>query len=246
MRDIDKYSDGYLEEGFEIYQVEYRRRMIMEQIDKYHPCRILEIGCGAEPLFQYVKGKEWVIVEPAEVFCEMAKEKICDDDCVEIMEGFFEDHVDKLQEICFDMIICSSVLQEVEKPEYMLECISRVCGEHTVVHINVTNAKSFHRVLARNMGIITNEYEKSQRNVMLQQNTVFDMDTLTQMAKEHYFEVLDQGNCFLKPFSHKQMGDMMEQNIINKTVLDGLYRMAFDLPDWGGAEIFLNCRKIDL
>ena len=71
MRDIDKYSDGYLEEGFEIYQVEYRRRMIMEQIDKYHPCRILEIGCGAEPLFQYVKGKEWVIVEPAEVFCEM-------------------------------------------------------------------------------------------------------------------------------------------------------------------------------
>ena len=69
---------------------------------------------------------------------------------------------------------------------------------------------------------------------MLQQNTVFDMDTLTQMAKENYFEVLDQGNCFLKPFSHKQMWDMMEQNIINKTVLDGLYRMAFDLPDWGG------------
>lgn len=75
MRDINKYSENYSVQDFELYQVEYRRKMIMEQIDKYHPHRILEIGCGKEPLFQYVKEKEWVIVEPAEIFCQIAEKK---------------------------------------------------------------------------------------------------------------------------------------------------------------------------
>ena len=43
MRDINKYSDNYLVQDFEIYQVEYRRKKIIEQIAKYHPQRILEI-----------------------------------------------------------------------------------------------------------------------------------------------------------------------------------------------------------
>ena len=52
MRDIEKYTTDYLVQDFEVYQVEYRRRMIAEQIEKYQPQRILEIGCGKEPLFQ--------------------------------------------------------------------------------------------------------------------------------------------------------------------------------------------------
>lgn len=51
MRDIDKYTQEYSKAGFEKYQVAYRRRKLLEIINKYLPQRILEIGCGMEPLF---------------------------------------------------------------------------------------------------------------------------------------------------------------------------------------------------
>lgn len=243
MRDINQYSDNYLVQDFEIYQVEYRRKKIIEQICKYYPQRILEIGCGSEPLFQYVEGKEWVIVEPSKAFCKIAEKKKGRSDHVNIIQGFLEERISELVQEDFDMIICSSLLHEVEEPQRMLTDIFKLCGDKTIVHINVPNAKSFHRILARNMGI-ANEHEKSERNILLQQNIVFDMDILTNMVKSHNFEVLDRGSYFIKPFTHKQMYDLIEKKIIDKKVLDGLYNMADDMPMLG-SEIFINCRKVD-
>ena len=59
MRDISKYVDSYVEyiKEFEFYQVKYRRKMILEWIKNYKPQKILEIGCGMEPLFRWVKDR---------------------------------------------------------------------------------------------------------------------------------------------------------------------------------------------
>lgn len=242
MRDIDKYTTNYLVQDFEIYQVEYRRKMIAGQIEKYQPYRILEIGCGKEPLFQYIKGKEWVIVEPSKAFCQIAENKKDSDDDVHVLQGFFEEYVYELEKENFDMIICSGLLNEVEEPENLLEGIFKICNEGTVVHINVANAYSFHRILAKNMGIITSEHEKSERNKMFQQNMVFDMESLQEMVEKHQFRILDRGSCFVKPFAHWQMQELIEKGVIDKKVLDGLYNMVQDFPMLG-SEIFVNCKK---
>lgn len=242
MRDIGQYTDSYLVQDFELYQVEYRRKMIIEQIEKYHPNRILEIGCGREPLFQYVDGKEWVIVEPSKDFYQIARQRAKDFSNVCILQGFFEDQAERLAKEKFDMIICSSLLHEIEEPRCMLEGISKVCTEKTIVHINVPNANSFHRILARNMDIIDDEHEKSERNIMFQQSTVFDMDKLLETVIECRYKVLDKGSCLIKPFTHKQMYELLEKGIISREVLDGLYHMVQDLPMMG-SEIFVNCQK---
>ncbi len=54
MRNIENYVEKYTKAGFEDYKVLYRRKKILEVIEKYHSKKILEIGCGMEPLFQYV------------------------------------------------------------------------------------------------------------------------------------------------------------------------------------------------
>ena len=242
MRDIEKYTTDYLVQGFEVYQVEYRRRMIAEQIEKYQPQRILEIGCGKEPLFQYIKNKEWVIVEPSKVFCQIVENKKDNCDDVHILQGFFEEYVHHLEKENFDMILCSALLNEVEEPEGLLEDIFKICNERTIVHINVANAYSFHRILAKNMGIIADEHEKSERNKRFQQNMIFDMESLQEMVVKHKFEVMDKGSCFVKPFTHNQMQVFLEKKMIDKKVLDGLYNMVHDLPLLG-SEIYVNCRK---
>lgn len=124
----------------------------------------------------------------------------------------------------------------------MLNNILKVCSEKTVVHINVPNARSFHRILAKNMNIIKDVYEKSERNITLQQNTIFDMESLQKLLAENQFKIISQGSYFIKPFSHKQMLELINNKIIDEKVLDGLYSMVSDMPMLG-SEIYMNCRS---
>ena len=74
MRDIKDYTEKYLDLGFERYQIYYRRKLILEFIEKYSPKKILEIGCGMDPLFQYIDPKYLVytVVEPSTEFYKNA------------------------------------------------------------------------------------------------------------------------------------------------------------------------------
>lgn len=56
MRDINLYTEKYHERSFGVYQARYRRKKIIEEIEKYKPQAILEIGCGDYPLFTDVGG----------------------------------------------------------------------------------------------------------------------------------------------------------------------------------------------
>ena len=50
MRDIARYTDNYMEIPFEEYQIRYRRKKVIEIVEKYPHDRILEVGCGLRPL----------------------------------------------------------------------------------------------------------------------------------------------------------------------------------------------------
>lgn len=244
MRDIDNYTENYLKPGFEEWQVRYRRKKVLEIIENCRPRKILEIGCGMEPLFTFLPEgsfNRYVIVEPSREFYDnaqkLAKERM---DNIVCINDFFTSKVHADTEYDFDMIICSSLLHELEKPENMMEDIRALCTEKTVVHINVPNANSFHRVLAKKMGLIKDEHEMTERNTLLQQNRVFDLDSLQEFAKQCGFEVLEKGTYFVKPFSHAQMEKMMEHGIADEKMLDGLYQMTEIMPDMG-SECYINC-----
>ena len=72
MRNINDYTTTYKQSDFESIQVKYRRKKVLEQINKFESKRILEIGCGLEPLFSfYDKFEKYIIVEPSKEFYEM-------------------------------------------------------------------------------------------------------------------------------------------------------------------------------
>lgn len=245
MRDIENYTENYLKPGFEDYQVMYRRKKVLEIIEKVRPGKILEIGCGMEPLFTYLKEysyDKYVIVEPSQEFYNNACKLSEDIDEVICINDFFTDKIKETTVCDFDMIICSSLLHEISNPEKMLSDIKSICSEKTIVHINVPNANSFHRMLAKCMGIIKDEHEMTNRNIVLQQNMVFDKKMLESFVEKVGFNVLESGTYFIKPFSHDQMYKMMEAGIINEAVLDGLYNMEKVMPD-AGSECFVNCVK---
>ena len=240
MRDIDKYTENYIIANFEDYQIKYRRKLILDVMSKYNPKTILEIGCGMKPLFQYIddiKYEKYVVVDPSNKFFDNAVRLSRNDDRIECIHDFFTAR--SVPHIKYDMIICASLLHEIENPGNMLKEIRKISQEETVIHINVPNVNSVHRLLAKSMGLITDVHEKSERNILYQQNTNFDLESLKSLICENGFMVVESGSYFIKPFTHTQMYEMIKADIINESVLDGLYKLAEIFPE-NGSEIYVN------
>ncbi len=241
-RNIIAYEKDYIDtsNGFEQYKVIYRRKKILEIIDHYRPETILEIGCGLRPLFLYAKEYSFTIVEPSEKFYKNAKELSVNHKNVTCIKEVFEEVASELDKK-YDMIVCSSLLHEVMDPVKLLKAIGMVCNKDTVVHINVPNAYSLHRLLGVEVGLLTDVFAKSEGNIKFQQNTNFDMKRLRDMCEETEMNILEEGSYFIKPFSHMQMAAMMEKGIIDERVLDGLYSLSRYMPQFG-SELYINCR----
>ncbi|HEC1775621.1 TPA: hypothetical protein R1726_001570, partial [Campylobacter lari] len=56
-RNIEQYTQSYInkEHSFEEIMVYYRRKKVLEILNKYNPKNILEIGCGLDSIFNYYK-----------------------------------------------------------------------------------------------------------------------------------------------------------------------------------------------
>lgn len=226
MRDVEKYERDYMVADFEhMYQVKYRRKKVLEVIESLQAHRILEIGCGMSSIANYLADfKEYTIVERGEIFLNTAKEDLQGRDSIEFIQGFFEECTEELRKRQYDFIICSSLLHEIEEPRRLLLGLRDICDKETVVHINVPNQYSLHRLLAYKAGCIKDTGEKSEKNILLQQTSVFHLKTLEELICSTIpdVEIMEKGSYFVKPFSHSQMEKMLESGIIDEKVLDGL------------------------
>ena len=245
MRNIDDYAISLYASSFESIQVKYRRKKILEFVNKLEPKRILEIGVGREPLFLfYDKFDKYVFIEPSDEFYYNAV-KLTDKDkrIVSIKNYFGEEFIqkkyDELKE--FDFIICSSLLHEIEDLESFLKALHKICDKKTILHVNVPNSHSLHRLLAKHIGLIKDEHQMSKRNISLQQQRVFDLDSLEKTLSNAGFKIIDKGSYFIKPFTHAQMEKLIESGICDDKMLDGFFSLADDLPKFG-SEIYANCK----
>lgn len=133
------------------------------------------------------------------------------------------------------------MLNELEEPEKVVRQIAAICTVNTIVHINAPNAKSVHRVLAMECGLIHEITEINERNKLLQQHFVFTIESLMKMIEGAGFFALDRGSYFIKPFTHVQMMKLLENHIIGEDILDGFYGLTKYMPDLG-SEIYVNCK----
>ncbi|MCF8380675.1 MAG: class I SAM-dependent methyltransferase [Bacteroidales bacterium] len=249
MNDLIDYTDNYYKQPYENIEAAYRKRKVVELIERQkHNC-ILEVGCGLDPFFNYFKNfNKLVILEPSTPFYLNALDKISNDknlsSTVIVLNEYFENSINQLKEFEFDYIIISCLLHEIENVALFFEKISCIVKENTIVHIDVPNAFSFHRVLALEMGLINSVFEMSENNIKFQQQKVYDLASLSNLVQQYNFKIINSGTYIIKPFTHKQMYELLEKKIIDSKVLDGFNRMIKYMPDLG-AEIFIDFKIND-
>ena len=242
-RNFSDYVEQYRALPFETIQIEYRRKLVLSQVIRSAPRQLLEVGCGALPLFTDLpKDMAITVVEPAQEFVENARQLAVGRHSVNVLQGFIESV--EIGSSDFDMIILSCVLHEVPKPSAMLEAIRRYCSPNTTLHVNVPNANSLHRLLAVAMGLIPSTIQQSDmQRLMQQRDTPYDAQSLRAELSSSGFNVVDEGSLFVKPFTHNQMQALVESGFMTRSMLDGLDKLVNLLPELG-SEIWANARRI--
>ncbi|MBX3637389.1 MAG: methyltransferase domain-containing protein [Rubrivivax sp.] len=241
-RSIADYQRAYLASDFEPVQARMRKRMLLALLARHAPRRVLEVGCGTDALFRHWSDFDrFVVVEPGELFAAKARRDAEGDARILVVEDFVENAAAALRGEGFDLVLVSGLLHEVPDPAALLRALRPLCGEHTLVHVNVPNARSLHRLLALEMGLITDLHELSDRQRALQQPRTFDLEQLRALCTGCGFAEVDAGSYFVKPFSHAQMARLQHDGLVDERLLQGLYGLARHLPDLG-SEIFVNLR----
>ena len=241
MRDIDLYAKDYKEAPFEKVMVEIRRKTVIKNILKYRHHNILEIGCGLSPLFLHFNDyQSMTVVEPSRDFFQNALTKSLNDTRINCYHGYAEEYAKSVSNPKFDFIILSGVLHEVEDPLSFLFEIKPLCSVQSVIHINVPNAFSLHRILGKEMGKISSVSEVSTFGKKMQVNNVFSLESLKKLLETSGFSIIDDSSYFIKPFTHQQMQLCITNGIITEEVLQGLCNLESHLPGMG-AEIYANC-----
>jgi 2-polyprenyl-3-methyl-5-hydroxy-6-metoxy-1,4-benzoquinol methylase len=244
-RDINDYQTRYVQQAFEPWMVRFRKRKIREILSRYQHETLLEVGCGLESIFLEIESyKRLVVVEPGETFYSkaMADRANKPGRDITVIRGLLESVRGMLAEESFDFILLSGLLHEVANPDEILATLYGLCRPDTVVHINVPNAQSFHRLLAVEMGLIPNAFQKSELNLQLQHHTVYDLERLRAAVTGQGFEVIEHGSYLIKPFTHAQMQTLLDSGLMTERMLEGLYGMEKHMPGLG-SEIFVNVRK---
>ena len=238
-----RYSAQYEAHSFETVLVVIRRQHVLGWLGHYGARRVLEIGCGLEPLFAHYDGfTSWWIVEPIAEFARHARELAAGDSRVQVFEGRVQDESAALASGQFDFIVVSSLLHEVPDPKGLLDAVRSLCNNGTVVHFNVPNALSFHRLLAVEIGLIDDVSEASEMDRAFGHHTRFERTHFITFLERAGFRVTDSGTYFVKPFSNSQMDAILGTGAFPSSLIEGLDRMTRHMPELG-CELFANARK---
>jgi len=236
--DREQYSDEYIsqheEKSFSMEAVlsGERRAIELACIDRLEPSTILEVGCGLDPLFEHTSGvHSHTVVEPVDEFVDRAR-SAATGDTVTVVQGELQDVTDQLEK-GFGLIVLSSLLHEVPDPNELLTAVRDVAGSRTKIHLNVPNVRSFHRLLAYEMGIIDQIDKTSEIESRFQRHTHFDEEKLRSTLDDHGFDVMEFGTYFVKPFSNAQLEEILEREIADESLIRGLRSMSKHLPDMG-------------
>ncbi len=247
MSDIEQYAKQYAaqyaDDSFETRLVAVRRQHVLRWLELQNARRVLEVGCGLEPLFSHYRPFDaWRIVEPVPEFARHALDLAADDQRIHVSEGFLEDQSPTMAGEDFDFIVVSGVVHSVPDPGRLLNAVRLLCAERTIVHFNVPNMLSFHRLLALEMGLIEDVFEPSEMDRAYGHHRRFDRRRFVEMLESAGFRVVESGTYFVKPFTHDQMDAILRTGAFPPALIDGLARMIRYMPEHG-CELYANVRK---
>jgi hypothetical protein len=131
----------------------------------------------------------------------------------------------------------SHVLEHIKDTALVLGKIYNWLQDDGVFLVSVPNAKSIHRLVAVQMGLLNSEYELNDRDHELGHYRVYDLELLKEDVIKAGFKVIESGGYFFKPVTNGQI-----ENNWTPDMIEGFYKVG-NLFQENCAEIYVVCKK---
>ena len=135
----------------------------------------------------------------------------------------------------FDTVIMSHILEHVDNPVEIISIGKRYLKPGGVLLIDVPNARSFHRIAAVEMGLLTKIDDLNETDLMLGHRRVYTSDLMKEHIKLAGLRLIHWGGHFLKTVSNKQIEESW-----NDDMMKAYFEVGKSFPDYC-AEIYFVC-----
>jgi 2-polyprenyl-3-methyl-5-hydroxy-6-metoxy-1,4-benzoquinol methylase len=119
------------------------------------------------------------------------------------------------------------ILEHVDDPVVILNKYKTYLKENGIIFISVPNAKSLHRLIGFEAGLLDDMYKLSVHDLELGHKRYFDLEKIKDLISNSN---LDVKNCFglmLKPIT----GDQMQKLGWDSTIFDALVKIGHTYPE---------------
>ena len=141
---------------------------------------------------------------------------------VTFVESYFEDY---LPENKFDLILANHVLEHVSDPVCLMKNkFNDWVVPNGIIYITVPNARSIHRLIGKQMGLLDSEYDLNKSDIRAGHQRVYDKNMLVQHITGAGLKIVDMGGYNLKMVSLEQMKDWSQE------LLDAIFEVSKVMP----------------
>lgn len=152
----------------------------------------------------------------------------------EILQAYFEDFCTSEK---FEVILANHVLEHVQDPINLMRIkFHEWLDKDGIAFITVPNAKSIHRLIGKQMGLLNNEHDLNNSDLKAGHQRIYNIDTLKKDVEAANLEILDIGGYNLKLVSLAQMKDWSQD------LLDAIFEVSKNMPPDICANIWVKVR----
>lgn len=183
---------------------------------------VLELGCATGRMSAALVGAGATVVgvDRAETYLARAEERA--------LPGatFVRDDIVAVERPeRFDHVVLANVVHEVPDPATLFATAARHLGAAGMLHVSLQNPSSIHRVVGREMGLISSLAEVSERGRRFETIEVLDADALVELGRGAGLEPVHRSGVMLKPLPNDLMQALPDE------ILEGFVRAARHFPE---------------
>jgi 2-polyprenyl-3-methyl-5-hydroxy-6-metoxy-1,4-benzoquinol methylase len=219
---LDEHKDAYHEEfkfhDENILMLSWYVQRIIKSIRDNKAKSIVSLGIGHKIVSKTIisdMGKsleKYFIIEGSKEIIKEFKKNTRLPAYVSLVNSLFEEFITKKK---FDAIEMGFILEHVDDPLFIIKKYVSFLKQNGSVFIAVPNAKSLHRQIGYQAGMIDNFYKLSKCDLELGHKRYFDMDSLVELIIKSGLKIVNIEGIFLKPFSTSQLkSSELPSNII--------------------------------
>jgi 2-polyprenyl-3-methyl-5-hydroxy-6-metoxy-1,4-benzoquinol methylase len=230
---LDEFKNSYGETkpffDENLRTLKWYSQKIAKCIAKSNYKNVLSLGIGHEVVSSTLvsklgTGSKYTVLEGSAAIIQEFKNSFQVSASMNIVHTYFENFeaVEK-----FDAIEMGFVLEHVDEPRKILEKYKRFLSSNGTIFIAVPNAKSLHRRIGYEAGLLEDFYRLSEMDLQFGHQRYFDFESISKLVTESGLKIKKSEGLFLKPLTERQLKSLD----LSDSVWTSLFKIGDTLPE---------------